>query len=347
MTAVAKIEVPYVNAYKDRHKRQRYYYRRKGYRSIALPDQPGSEAFAAAYQLAEQTGKIQPKEGARSLGAMIDAYYASLKWAALSPVTQKGHRSVLEGFRKVHGHRPAATTTSEHLDRVFNSMSKTPARAANLRKRLRAVFAFGAKNGWIKRGTNPVTDTDKVTYKVTGFEPWTDDDIAAFEAKWPAGSRERLALYLLLYTGQRRSDVVKMGRQHIKDGRISVVQQKTDKRLLIKLHPALKAEIERAPIGMTLLLTQWGKPFSAAGFTAWFVARAKDAELEGKSPHGLRKAAGRRLAEVGCSAKVIAAVLGHSTLAMVTLYTQDADQILLADEGINALDRVRTGNENA
>jgi integrase len=346
MSDVAKIELPYVNGYKDRHGRQRYYYRRKGFRSIALDGEPGSVEFAHSYQAAKDSSKPSATLGdPRSLAALIDQYYLSTDFRALSYVTQKGHRSVLKAFRENHGHRPTKTTTHIHLNKIFHEMAATPAKASNLRKRLRAVFDLGETLGWIKAGENPAIRSRKVKYKTQGFTAWTDHDIAKFEEKWPSGSRERLALYLLLYTGQRRSDVVTMGRQHISGGRISVTQQKTDARLQIKLHPALRKEIELAPrSGLALLQTQAAKPFSAAGFTAWFVARAADAGLEDKSPHGLRKSAGRRLAEVGCAAKEIAAVLGHRSLAMVELYTRDADQVLLADEAIDSLERGQTKN---
>ena len=42
--------------------------------------------------------------------------------------------------------------------------------------------------------------------------------------------------------------------------------------------------------------------------------------------HGLRKAAARRLAEAGCSAHEIMAVMGHKTLSEVERYTRAAEQ---------------------
>lgn len=351
MSDVAKVEVPYVNGYKDRHGRQRYYYRRKGFKAVALRGEPGSIEFAESYQQAmgaAKPAKALSTESAGSIGALIEQFYLSADFRGLEPVTQKGHRSVLKLFREKHGHRSVHLTTAADLNNVFHSMSDTPAKASNLRKRLRAVFDLAETLGWIPIGSNPAKQTKRIKYKAKGFTPWTEDDIKAFEAKWPSGSRERLALYLLLYTGQRRSDVVTMGRQHIKAGRISVVQQKTDARLQIKLHPALRREIETAPKnGLALLQTQAGNAFSAAGFTSWFVERAEMAGLTGKTPHGLRKAAGRRLAEVGCSAREIAAVLGHKSLAMVELYTRDADQVLLADEAIDSLERGQVKNASA
>lgn len=349
MRDVAKLDIPFVQAFKDRHGRMRYYFRRKGCRRVALPSTPGSRAFADAYRLAVAAGKLGPApniEGPRSVGALMEEYYRSAEFLKnLKPSTRKSHKAVLEAFRKDYGRDQADELTPKHLNQIFHKMSATPAQASNLRKRLRSLFDLADALDWIPEGSNPATLSRRVKYKTCGFEAWTDDDIAAFEAKWPPGSRERLALYLLLYTGQRRSDVVTMGRQHIAADRISVVQAKTGKRLRIRLHPALKAEIDLAPKGMTLLLTQYDKPFSAAGFTGWFVAKAGKAGLSSRSPHGLRKAAGRRLAEAGCSAKEIAAVLGHESLAMVELYTRDANQEGLADAGIDRLSAPKTGTE--
>jgi integrase len=141
---------------------------------------------------------------------------------------------------------------------------------------------------------------------------------------------------LLLYTGQRRSDVVKMGRQHIRGGKIAVRQQKTDEPLLIPMHPKLYAAIEATPAEhLTFLTTVQGRPFTPAGFTNWFRDMCNEAGLpNGLSAHGLRKAMCRRLAEAGCSEKLIAAISGHRTLQH---YTKAADQERMAVAAINKL----------
>ena len=79
--------------------------------------------------------------------------------------------------------------------------------------------------GW--RNDNPVSAVEGIKIKSDGHRTWTDEEIAAFEAFYPIGTEARLAFALLLYTGQRRSDVVRMGRQHIKNGFITIVQAKT------------------------------------------------------------------------------------------------------------------------
>src|SRR5262245_17620934 len=59
-----------------------------------------------------------------------------------------------------------------------------------------------------------------------GLHPWTVAEVEQFEACYPIGSKARLALALLMYTGVRRSDVVKLGRQHVRDGWITIAPQK-------------------------------------------------------------------------------------------------------------------------
>lgn len=340
MRTMAKIDLPYIQRFEDRHGRLRHYHRRPGYSRVPLPGVPGSAEFMAAY--AEAEGRVKAPVGRdrvqpRSINALVIEYYRSTEWADLRDSTKKGYRNHLDRFRQKHGAKSVAGVQAHHLEAIFHGMARTPGAATNLRRRLRRLFRLAVRLGW--RQDNPVAETEIRRRKTVGFVPWTEDEIARFEKRWPSGTRERLAMALLLYTGQRRSDVVTMGSQHVsKEGRISVKQLKTDTRLKIRLHPALKAEIDAAPLGMTFLLTMAGNPFSAAGFTAWFVASARDAGIEGRSPHGLRKAAGRRLAEAGCSAKQIAAILGHATLSEVETYTRDADQVKLADQAMDALE---------
>jgi integrase len=87
----------------------------------------------------------------------------------------------------------------------------------------------------------------RIPIKRDGFHTWTDDEIAQFEAHHPIGTKPRLALALLLYTAQRRGDVVKMGRQHIRDGVLTVKQQKTGITLAIPVHSHLQAVLDATP----------------------------------------------------------------------------------------------------
>ncbi|MBB6262569.1 integrase [Paenochrobactrum gallinarii] len=164
----------------------------------------------------------------------------------------------------------------------------------------------------------------------------TDPEIDAYKKRHPSGTKARLALALLLYTAQRRGDV--MGWQHLKEGRLRVAQNKTGAELELKLHPDLEIELSvLAKDNLTFLTTEYGAPFSEAGFGNWFRDRCNEAGLTGCSAHGLRKAAARQVAEAGMSADIIKSVTGHTNLKTLSIYTNAADQKRLSDMGIVAI----------
>jgi integrase len=118
--------------------------------------------------------------------------------------------------------------------------------------------------------------------KSDGFHTWTEQEIAQFEARWPTRSKPRLALALGLYTAQQRGDVVRIGRQHIKDGALVVRQQKTGALLAIPVHPDLAGIIAATPVGhLTLLVTQTGKSYGANDFSEIFRSWCDAADLRG------------------------------------------------------------------
>lgn len=145
---------------------------------------------------------------------------------------------------------------------------------------------------------------------------------------------------LMLYTGQRLSDAVTMGWQHVKSNRIAVRQHKTGAMVDIPIHPELRRVLEGTPRhNLTFLMTEYGKPFGDKGFGNWMRDRCDQAGLPQCTSHGLRKAMARRLAEAGCSVNEIMAVTGHSTEGEVIRYTKEARKSLLADNAMSALER--------
>jgi integrase len=165
-----------------------------------------------------------------------------------------------------------------------------------------------------------------------GHHTWTEDEIAQFEAHHPIGSRERLAFALGLHTGQRRGDVIRMGRQHIKGDVLRVTQRKTGAALALPIHPELAAVLATVPATqLTFLQTLRGTPFTDHAFSDWFGKACDAAGLSSECTfHGLRKAACRRLAEAGCTVHEIKAISGHASLHEVERYTKAADQMKLA-----------------
>ena len=92
--------------------------------------------------------------------------------------------------------------------------------------------------------TNPTEGVKIVEVATEGFEPWTDDDVAAYRARWPLGTRQRVAFEVLRETGLRRGDAVRVGRQHVKNGVLRLPTEKTGERVAIAVSDILAAAIE-------------------------------------------------------------------------------------------------------
>jgi integrase len=181
--------------------------------------------------------------------------------------------------------------------------------------------------------SNPATGVKR--YRSRGNGTWSEEEIAQFESQHAVGTRARLALALLLYTAQRRGDVVRMGKQHISGDNIAVRQEKTDSPLLIPIHPSLARALASVPrTNLTFLMTERGAPFTSAGFGNWFRDQCNAAGLPQCSAHGLRKAAATRLANAGCSNEQIKALTGHRSDSALAPYTRAADQQRLARQAL-------------
>jgi integrase len=124
-----------------------------------------------------------------------------------------------------------------------------------------AAFQWALKEGRIP--DDPTLGVTREKVKTTGYKTWSEAEIERFEATHPIGTKARLAFALLLYTGQRRSDVVKMGRQDIHHDVLTVDQGKTDggdeAHLEIPVHPKLR-EIINATLSAGIK-THFAKPY--------------------------------------------------------------------------------------
>lgn len=331
---------PYVTEFRDRHGKMRVRFRRTGFPSQYMTHPVGSDAFWAEYLALKEGRKLEAGSTRAAPGTfddLIAQYYRSTAWHNIPrDSTRKVYRATYERFRAKYGARPVATMTAWNVDKLMGQMLDTPAAAAILLKRLRQLFDFAILLGM--RKDNPAKAVKPPKSKGTGFHTWTENEIEAFEERHPVGSKARVALALLLYTAQRRSDIVTMGPQHVKNGRIRVKQMKTGAELDIPIHPRLTAAINACPSGqLAYLVTEFGKPFTAAGFGNWFRDRCDEAGLKQCSAHGLRKAASRRMAETGMSNQLIKSITGHVTDSEVSRYTRDADQVVRADMAMAAI----------
>ena len=260
--------------------------------------------------------------------ALVGYYSSTLYFGALAPGTQAMRRAILERFRADHGYRPIATLPQKFIALTLGKMP--PFAARNWLKAIRHLMTYAVSADLCS--VDPTQGIKLPKVKTDGIYTWSEQDIAGFEAAHPIGTKARLAFALLLYSGQRLAEVVRMGRQHIRDGVLQVRQSKTGAVLQIPVHAELRAVIDATPgEHLTFVTTKTGKPYSGNDFSEQFRAWCDAAELPKTcSPHGLRKAACRRLAEAGCSANEIAAISGHATLSEVQRYTKAADQARMA-----------------
>ena len=291
---------------------------------------------------------------AGTVNALVAAYLdpqSSSPFKTGAAETQRTRRNILENFREAHGQKPLYRTdnsgrwtmllTREHMQRIVNEKAATPFAQRNFLNTLRAMFKWAAKEGRIP--DDPTLGVTREKVKTTGYKTWSESHIERFEATHAIGTKARLAFALLLYTGQRRSDVVKLGRQHIHDETLIVDQGKTkggeEAHLEIPVHPKLLEIIDATPmVGVkTFLVTHFGKPYTAPGFGNYFRDLCNQAGCPDVSAHGLRKATARRLAEIGCSANQIASVTGHASLSEVQRYTRAADRKRMAREAMKKL----------
>ena len=221
-----------------------------------------------------------------------------------------------------------------------NELADRPEAANAIVKALRQVYSYAAEAELVDY--NPARDVAYIKSGSQGFHSWNLDEVQQFEKRHAIGTKARLALALLLYSGQRRSDVILFGRQHVRDSWLIFTQQKNRKRkpisLSIPMVPALRTIIAASPCGdLTFLVTEFGRPFTAGGFGNKFREWCDQAGLRHCSAHGLRKATAARLAELGASEHEIMAVTGHQTSKEVTRYTRAARQAILAGSAMARL----------
>jgi integrase len=206
--------------------------------------------------------------------------------------------------------------------------------------------------------SNPALDVEYLKSGSRGYPTWTVEEVVRFQERFPIGTKARLALDLLLYTGQRRSDVVRFGPQHVSNGTLTFTQFKGRNRhpktLTLPILPVLQATMDATPCGESAFLeTEQGRPFTSNGFGNWFRDRCIEAGVPGRA-HGLRKAGATIAANNGATAHHLQAIFGWSSLRLAEVYTCGADQRRLAAGAMHMIDmrvppatKVGQGGKNA
>lgn len=353
-----EVKIKYLNKYSDRHGQERLYYRRKGYPKIPLRGPIGSPEFMEDYTTAHSgqtlTGpdSIYPAANAFKNATMrwlCTEYFKCSDFKNLATSTKIVRRNILDRFCREHGEKSFARLERRNLLKLRDERSEFPESANALIKALRQVFAFGID--YEHCSYNPAKEVPYLIAQGDGFHAWSEDEIEQYRSAHAIGTKARLALDLLLFTGQRRSDVILFGRQHVKKNELYFTQQKNRRRspvtLVIPIAPALQESLEQSPTGdLTFLVTAFNKPFTSNGFGNRFRKWCNEAGLPHCSAHGLRKAAAALLAEMGCSQHEIMAITGHRSLKEVDRYTKSVRQKKLARSAIQKMANGQNQNKS-
>lgn len=345
----------WVSEFRDRHGKPRYRFRRKGYAQYLFKQPPGTEGFRQEYQgclegiFAEQVSPGSERTAPGTFDDLISRYYRSPDFLDPSDRTREVYRGVIERWRRKYGKAKVKDLQPRHVADMMAEMLPHRTAANMLRKRLSALMQFAIRQGVTDR--NPVLATKPYKVEGSGFHTWSEEEIAKYEARHPVGTPARLALDLMLWTGQRGGDARVLGPQHIKKKRLVITQEKTKVTVSLPILPALAQSIMATPSGgLVFLLSAHGKPYSRKGFGNKFRQWCDEAGLKHCSAHGLRKAAARRFAEAGCSNQQIKSWTGHTTDSEVARYTAAADQKALSDAAAELLManlQERFANENS
>lgn len=334
----------WVTSFVDKGGTERFRFRREGVSRYLPP--PGSKEYPKAYKDATEGtgGGGNVREG--SVEDLITRLYRTVKFRSASEGWQRLMRQSLEPFREEFGKDMVRDFRPSHIDVILEARfekrvvdGKTvggSASAERLREMLMRLFKLGVKLEMI--GSNPVEQSEPIRHKAKGFYTWTEADIAKYRAFWPLGTKARLAMELMLWTGARGGNAHTM--RPPENGRIRETAVKTKKAIDIPVAPALLAAIEAMPegsIGETLVVSEHGKPFTRKGFGNKMREWCDKAGLPKCTAHGLRRSLATRAANAGVPQQGLKALGQWSQDKEVAGYTADANRIQLAEEALAAV----------
>ena len=344
------ITYPFLVADCDRHGNKRYYVRRKGVPKVRIRAVPGSAEFEAEYRVAlsavAQGAPVQsaPREG--TWRWLVTQYLQSAEFKGLHASTQRVRLRVLQdtwreprapGALERFADMPVARMSEQAVAVLRDRKAGAPEAANSRLKAIRRVFAWAKEARMVAR--DPARDVRFIRTGSQGHHSWTPEEIEQFIQRHPLGTKVHLALALLLWTGVRRSDVVMLGKQHTRNGELTFTATKNrhrkPMRVVIPILPELQSVLDASQCGdITYLVTEYGRPFTVAGFGNWFRDRCNEAGLAHCSAHGLRKAGAATAAENGATEHQLMSIFAWATTKEPERYTRAARRKKMAADGM-------------
>jgi len=332
---------PYLQRETTRHDKMVWYVRKERHGPrIRLKAEYGSAEFWQEYQDAlSGLSKRIDKTTAGSLAWLVERYRETSAWTTFSLATRRQRELILRHVLAAAGHVQATKITPAHIAAGRDSRSATPVTARHFLDTMRSLFGWAVEAQHIKTDPTLGVKYPKLP-KTGGFIPWTEDDIAAYERRWPIGTRQRVWLDVLAYTGLRRGDVVKLGRQHVRDNVAYIKTEKTNTQVALPILPLLAQTLAAGPCGdLTFIAGANGGPLTKESFGKDFRKACRAAGLRNRTAHGLRKAAATRAAISGATLAQLNAIFGWTGAKMALHYIETADRTRLAGDSMHTLNR--------
>jgi integrase len=343
---------PFLHSERTRHGVLVWYVRRRHGPRIRLRATYDTPAFWQEYNTAIAGAPQPPRKSpkAHTLRWALDRYRHSSAWAGLSPATRRQRENIFKRVIATAGDTPLADIDTLAIRDGRERRAAKPHAANTFVKAMRTFCAWCVEEQLMT--SNPAASVKLLAgpNDADGFHTWTEEELDRFEARWAVGTRERLAFDLLLYTGLRRGDAVRVGKQHVRDGVISLRtekhrQGKAGELVTIPILAPLEASLAATTTGdLTFLVNEWGQPWVKESFGNWFRDVCRKAKCPG-SAHGLRKAGATRAAERGASERQLMAIFGWTTGKMAQHYTRAADRKHLARTAAQMLLPAQSTNE--
>lgn len=323
---------PHLHRERNRHGDHVWYVRKGKGPRYRLRSTFGSDAFNAEYEAAIQ-GKAAPRGQAvgGSLQWLWDSYRKSDAWKALSDATRKQRENIMLHVLKANGTEPFGAVASEDIVAGLDRRSDTPSAARNFLDTMRGLFQWAKARRHVK--SDPTADVKPPRRrKGSGFAPWTQEDVAAYQERWPLGTCQRVWLDVLLYTGLRRGDAARIGPGNVKKGIMTIATEKSGEQITVTMPilDVLQHTLDIGPTGpKTWIVGERGHAFVKEAFGNAFSEAARAAGIE-KSAHGVRKIAATVAAENGATESELDAIFGWTGGRMASHYTRQANRAKLA-----------------
>ena len=333
---------PHLHRQVSRHGKAVWYVRVGKRSRVRIRSAFGTPEFDVEYHAAIAGLPVRqaPKDKHVSVGTLawlIERYRETNTWTGLSLATRRQRENILKHVLDSAGHRSIGKITKATIVAGRDRRAKTtPFQARHFLDTMRSLFRWAVEAGMVR--IDPTAGvSDPTLPKTAGFPSWTEDDVATYEKRWLIGTRQRVWLAVLLYTGLRRGDAVILGKQHVRDGVATIKTEKTDTEVTIPISPELAEILSIGPTGdLHFICNADGKPFTKESFGNAFSDACRRAKVA-KSAHGLRKLAAQRAAHAGATERELDAMMGWTGGRMAAHYTREADRRRLALAGASKL----------